>query len=156
LHEAVERHPSYAPAHSMQAFALLVSGHMGWIPSVADRETAVHLAHRAVELDENDPWAHMALGYLAFTDRQTDEAVRHFKVALDLNPNFAAAHGYVGFALAFDGRSDEALGHFEQAIRMSPRDPLNGFFLTGFAVAHYLAGRFPEAVTWARQAIQLR
>ena len=51
---------------------------------------------------------YMALGYLALTDRQTDEAVRHFQTALDLNPNFAAAYGYIGLALVFDGRSDEA------------------------------------------------
>ena len=72
-----------------------------------------HLAHRAAELDDNDPWAHMALGYLAFTDRQTDEAVRHFQAALDLNPNFAAAYGYIGWALVLDGQSEEALRHFE-------------------------------------------
>jgi adenylate cyclase len=31
LRQAVERYPNYAPAHSMLAFALLVSGHMGWV-----------------------------------------------------------------------------------------------------------------------------
>ena len=156
LQEAARRFPSYGPAHSMQAFALLVSGHMGWIPSAGDKALTAQLAHHAVELDESDPWAHMALGYLSFTDRQTDEAIRHFQTALDLNPNFAAAYGYVGFALAFDGQCDEALRRFEQAMRMSPRDPLNGFFLTGISVAHYLAGRYAEAVKWARQAVQLR
>ena len=77
LREAAARYPNYAPAHSMQAFALLVSGHMGWIPSLADKASASAspLAHRALELDDNDPWGHVALGYLAITDRQTDEAV---------------------------------------------------------------------------------
>ena len=156
LREAVQRHPNYAPAHSMLGFTLLVSGHMGWRSSEGDRALAEHHARRAAELDDSDPWAHTALGYLAFTDRQTDKAVRHFQTALDLNPNFAAAYGYVGFALAFEGRSDEALSRFEQAIRMSSRDPLNGFFLTGCSIAHYLAGRYDEAVKWAREALQLR
>lgn len=98
----------------------------------------------------------MALGHLAFAARRTDEAVQCFQAALDLNPNFAAAHGYVGWALAFDGRSEEAISHSEQAIRMSPRDPLNTFFFSGVAVSHYLAGRYMEAVKWARQAMQLR
>lgn len=156
LRQAVERHPNYAPAHSMLAFALLVSTHVGWLPGAGDRDVAARLAHRAAELDEGDPWAHMALGYLAFTDRETEEAVRHFQSALDLNPNFAAAHGYIGWALVFDGRSDEALGHFEQAMRMSPRDPLNGFFSAGISAAHYFAERYADAIKWGKQAVQLR
>jgi Flp pilus assembly protein TadD len=63
-----------------------------------DRDKAAYHARKAIELDENDPWAHMALGYLAFTNRRTDDAVRHFQAAIDLNPNFAAAYGYVGWA----------------------------------------------------------
>ena len=39
---------------------------------------------------------------------------------------------------------------------MSPRDPLNGFFLAGLSAAHYLAGRYAEAVEWARKAVRER
>ena len=79
-------------------------------------EPAAIAAH-AVELDDRDPWAHLALGWVAFTRRRTEEAVDEFQRALDLNPNFAAAHGYLGFALVLDGRSDQAIDHVEQAIR---------------------------------------
>jgi adenylate cyclase len=156
LREAVQRYPDYAPGHGMLAFALLVSGHVGWIPDGGERDKAAYHAHKAVELDENDPWAHMALGYLAFTGHRTDDAVRHFQAAIDLNPNFAAAHGFVGWALVFDGRSEEALRCFDQAMRMSPRDPLHGFFSAGISAAHYLASHYSEAVKWGRQAVQLR
>jgi tetratricopeptide (TPR) repeat protein len=156
LRQAVERHPNYAPAHSMLAFALFAAGYVGWIPAGTDRDFAAGLARRAAEIDDSDPWAYMALGYFELTGRNTDEAVRHFKAALDLNPNFASAEGSIGFALAFDGQSEEAINHFDQAIRMSPRDPFNSFFFVGVAVAHYLAGRYTEAVKWARQAVQLR
>jgi TolB-like protein/Flp pilus assembly protein TadD len=155
LRQAVERHPNYAPAHSMLAFALLVAGYMGWIPGAADRKFVTQLARRAVELDEDDPWAYMALGMIAWTDRQTDEAVRRFQTAISLNPNFAAAYGYIGLALVFDGQSDEALRYFEQVMRMSPRDPSTHFF-AGISVAHYMAGRYPDAVRWGRQALQQR
>jgi TolB-like protein/Tfp pilus assembly protein PilF len=156
LRQAVERHPNYAPAHSMLAFALFASAYVGWIPPGSDREFAARLARRAAEIDDSDPWAHMALGYYEFTGRNTNEAVRHFRAALDLNPNFAAAAGSIGFALALDGQSEEAISQFDQAIRMSPRDPFNSFFFVGIAAAHYLAGRYSEAVKWARQAVQLR
>jgi tetratricopeptide (TPR) repeat protein len=61
-------------------------------------------ATRAAELDRNDPWAYVALGFVAFIERRTDESVAHFQRALDLNPNFAAAHGYLGWTLSFDGQ----------------------------------------------------
>ena len=158
LKQAVERYPDYAPACSMLAFAMLVSRLLGW--SVGEREPLVKqaaaLATRAAELDDSDPWAHLALGYVAFTMRRTDHAVQEFQRALDLNPNFAAAHGYLGFALAFGGRSDQAIDHIEQAIRMSPHDPQNAIFYGGLAVAHYLAGRYAEAVGFGREALQLR
>ena len=156
LREAVERHPHYAPAHSMLAFSLLASGYVGWIAAGTDREFAGQLALRAAELDDSDPWAHLALGYFDFINRQTDEFVRHFQAALDLNPNFAAAVGSIGFALALDGQSDVAITHFEKAMRMSPRDPFNSFFFVGIAAAHYLAHRYGDSIKWARQAAQLR
>ena len=156
LRQAVQRYPDYAPAHSILAFALVVSAHLGWTESAKDRAFATECARRAAELDDQDPWAHVALGYLAFTARQTDKAIDCFRRALDLNPNFAAAHGYIGFALACDGRSEDAIENLQRAIRMSPRDPLNFSFVGGLAAAHYLAGRYAEAVDWARQQVQMR
>jgi len=156
LRQAVQRHPNHPPAHSMLAFALLLSNFMGWTPPGSDKEFAGTLAHRAVELDESDPWAHLALAFLAFIGRHTDEAVRHFRDALDLNQNFPAAVGFMAFALAFDGRSKEAIRLFEQGLRMSPRDPFTGFFYGGLSAAYYMAGRYREATEWARKAVQLR
>jgi TolB-like protein/Flp pilus assembly protein TadD len=154
LRKAAERHPYYAAAHSMLAFVLLFSAHMGWI--AGDRRFAGENARRAAELDDSDPWAYMALGYLAFVNRETKEAVYHFQTATEFNPNFAAAYGYIGLALQHDGQSDEAIGYLDKAIRMSPRDPLNSLFLGGIAGAHYFAGRYHDAIKWARQAVQAR
>jgi TolB-like protein len=153
LRTAVQRYPDYGPAHSLLAFALLVSGHVGWIAESKDPEYAAKLAHRAVDLDNEDPWAHLALGYLAFTKRQTAESVREFMRALDLNPNFSTAYGYLGWALVFDGQSEEAIRYFQQALRMSPYDPLKAFFYSGTCVAHYYAHRYEEAIEWGRRAI---
>lgn len=158
LRRAVARYPNYAPAHSMLAFMLLVSGYAAWTlselePQVRHAET---LATRAATLDDSDPWAHLALGYVAFTRRHTVEAVQQFQRSIDLNPNFAAAHGYFGWALSLDGQSDRAIPHLEQAIRMSPHDPQNAIFFVGLAAAHYLTGRYSEAVNFGRKAVQHR
>ena len=97
LKQAVQRFPDYAPAQSMLAFMMLVSGNVGWVAgepkSVAKQ--AVAFAIRAAEIDDNDPWAYLALGYVAYIMRRTDKAVEEFQRAIDLNPNFAATHSYL-------------------------------------------------------------
>ena len=156
LRRTIERYPDYGPAHSMLAFMLLLSQLTGWKREEALGKQAASFAERAAELDDSDPWAHLALGYVALSRRRTDEAVEEFQRALDLNPNFAVAHGYLAMALALDGRSEKAIAHAEQAIHMSPHDPQNAIFNMTIAVAHYLAGRYPEAVAFGRKSIQQR
>ena len=81
LKRAVERYPDYAPAHSMLAFMLVLSGYLGW--TLADSHNcneAAALAARAAELDDSDPWAHLALGYVAFMRRRTSGRRRNSSV----------------------------------------------------------------------------
>jgi len=158
LKQAVERYPDYAPAHSMLAFMMLVSAYVGWASGERQSQVkqAAALATRAAELDDSDPWAYFALGYVAYTMRRTDKAIEEFQRAIDLNPNFAAAHSYLSLALALAGQSDQAITHAEQAIRMSPHDPQNAVCFTALAAAHYQAGRYGEAVSFGRKALQQR
>ena len=107
LKRAVKQYPDYAPAHSMLAFMLLITRYAVRPSSESEPQLneVATLAAQAEELDDSDPWAHLALGFVALTRRRTDDAVEEFQRALALNPNFAAALGYLGLALAFDGRS---------------------------------------------------
>src|SRR3974390_412279 len=156
LKQAAERYPNYGPAHSILAFVLLISGYLGWSILEQQLHKAARLAARAAQLDDSDPWAHLALGFVAFVRRQTNVAAREFRRALELNPNFAAAHGYLGWTLAFDGPSEEATKHLQEAIRMSPHDPQNAIFNTGLAVTHYLTERYAEAVEYSSKTLQQR
>jgi len=153
LREAVTRYPDYGPAHSMLAFGLVIADHL-WRTTFEAPKLAFDSARRAAELDDSDAWAHLALGYVAFAQRQTDEAVAQFRRAIDLNPNFAAAHGYLGYPLAFDGQSDEAIESLSLAIRLSPHDRQNPIFMAGIAVAHYVAKRYDKAIESGRKAVQ--
>jgi len=156
LTKATERYPDYAPGYSMLAFALLFRAIPGGVSGNRDVKDAAALATRAIELDDNDPWAHLSLGYAEFLMRRTDQAIEECKRALAINPNFAAAHGYLGNALAFDGQIEQAIFHSELSLRMSPHDPQNAIFNVGLAAAHYLAGRYAEAAGCARKAVQQR
>jgi TolB-like protein/class 3 adenylate cyclase len=156
LRKATELYPDYAPAQSMLAFALLFRA----IPAGAfrsqDVRDALPLASRAAELDDSDPWAHLALGWAALLMRRTEMAVEEYQRALNINPNFAAAHGHLGMAYGLDDQPDKAIVHLEQATRISPHDPQTFLFNTNLAIAHYVAGRYAEAVAFGRKAVQQR
>lgn len=156
LERAVEAYPDYAPARSLLGFCLVFAAHNGW----TDRDRGLlagsrHIA-RAIALDDCDPWGQIAFGYWSMMERRTEESVAAFRRAVHLNPNSAAAHGYLSHGLAFSGQDSEAIAHGETAIRLSPLDPEMAMFLGGIAVAHYLAGRYEEAVRYSEELLRLR
>jgi len=58
--------------------------------------------------------------------------------------------------LSFDGQSDKAIAHSQTAVRMSPHDPQQVIFYGGMAAAHYLAGRYEEAISSAFSVLRYR
>ena len=156
LERAIDRYPEYGPVHSMLAAALMVSSFLGWDTTEPRTQEAFSLATRAVELDDTDPRAYLALGWVALTKRRTEEAGEEFQHAIALNPNYAVAHACLGAALSLAGRSDQAIMHLEKAFRMSSHDPRSAMFNSYLAAAHYLARRYNEAVGFSRKAVQLR
>ena len=156
LEAAVERYPHYGPAHSMLSFALLFASQMGWTDLVLVRETAGKLAHRSLVLDDQDPWAHGALGYVHMMGRNSDEAILEYSKAIDLSPNFAAGYGWRAFAKAHAGLSEEAIADAGMAIRLSPKDPMNMIFVGATGVAHYFADRYDDAIRAAEECIRMK
>jgi TolB-like protein len=156
LERAVNSYPEYAPARSLLAFSLLFAVHMGWLERARNLRRGHDHALRATALDDHDPWGHIALGYEALMERRTEEAIAAFRRAVDLNPSSAAAHGHLGHGLAFSGRDHEAIRHAEEAIRLSPFDPLMALFLGTIGVAHYLSGRYAEALRSTTEAANVR
>jgi TolB-like protein/Flp pilus assembly protein TadD len=156
LNRAVNAYPDYAPAQSLLGFCLVFAAHMGWIDRDHGLIPGRQHALRAIALDDCDPWGHIALGYCALMQRDTEEALAALRRAVALNPNSAAAHGDLSRGLAFAGQGREAIEHGKEAIRLSPLDPEMALFLGAIAVAHYTAGRFAESVQYSVEAQRLR
>ncbi len=109
---------------------------------------------RAAELGQDDAvalaLAGLALGYVV---GDLDGAIALVDRALALNPNLTSAWYASGTVRAFQGdQPDLAIEHLARAMRLSPLDPFI-FSMQGVtAFAHFLAGRYLEAVTWAEKA----
>ena len=156
LRRALAIEPDYARAHSLMAMTYIRGAHMGWVPYADVFGPALESARRAVERDGEDPWGHLALGFVHMLSRNFRPAVDELEEALWLNPNFALAHMVLGAAYGFGGAGDEGLRHLATGMRLSPRDPHQSLYLSASGLCHFVAGRPAESVALNRRAVQLR
>jgi tetratricopeptide (TPR) repeat protein len=152
---ALERDPSYAPAHAGLAWVWLVRQQMGLIPrSEQGGAKAKAAALQALALDDDSAEAHEALAsILTWSDWDWAAAAKEWTRALELNPNSANGHAYYAHYLAYLGRAGEGVRHSERAIRLDPFNPLyHG--LHGMVLL-YLQ-RYDDALAAAHEAIAIR
>lgn len=154
LEKAIVIDPHYAQAFSLLAFSLSLANSWGWQSSESVLMPAWDAAQRAIRLDMDNPWAHLALGHVHRQRLELEDAVAEFQNAIALNPNFAFAHTHLGLALCFLGRGDEALAELDMAERLSPRDFQAGLNSIGRAIACFIAERYGEGVEFARKAVR--
>ena len=112
------------------AFAYAARLHTGWAPVDRSLELALTHARLAAAQDGEDPWAHLALGFVHAMSRQFRQAVEELTASLALNPNFAFAHAMLGMAYGYAGHADEGLQRVSLAMRLSPRDPQQARYLS--------------------------
>src|SRR5215469_709968 len=154
LKKAITIDPSYAQAYSLLAFSLSLANSWGWQPSQSVLAPAWDAAQRAIRLDADNPWAHLALGHIQRQRLELQDAVAEFQNAIALNPNFAFAHTHLGLALCFLGRSEEALVELDTSERLSPRDFQAGLNNIGRAIACFIDERYRDGIDFARKAVR--
>ncbi len=158
FYRAIELDPNFAAAYGMAAWCFVWRKINGWFgdhdKDVGETE---RLARRAVELGPDDAVALSGGGYaLVFVMHDLDDGAAFIDRALALNPNLSWALHSGGWTKAFLGDPDTAIKHLTDAIRLSPLDPLTFRAQGGIAFAHFLAGRYDEAITWAEMALRER
>ena len=79
LRKAIALDPGYAQAHSLLSFVTTLGVHMGWEPRESTLALASDAAHKALFLDSDDPWAHVALGYVLAWSRRADDALVEYE-----------------------------------------------------------------------------
>jgi tetratricopeptide (TPR) repeat protein len=77
-----------------------------------------------------------------------------FEAALAVSPSSALTFILGGLILAFGGEAERAIEWADRALRLSPFDPWRSTAFISSSLGHYHSGRFEEASTSARRAIQ--
>lgn len=147
--QVVQRDPGYAPGHAALAGVYVVMGNWGTIPPKEALAKAQAEAHRALELDDRLPEAHLAL---AESTREPISAEREYLKALALDPNLARGHQSYGIFLTGAGRFEEALTHLQRAQEL---DPLSGIINANLAVGYFYLRRYDEAIAQSQRTLEI-
>ena len=157
LNRAIELDPNFAAAYGLATQCYCLRKSYG--PPDGDRELAIgetdRLARRAVELGKDDALALCCAAYaLAYVVRELDDGAAFIDRALALNPNLARAWNYSGWIRIWLGEPEIAIEHLARAMRLSPIDPALHAMQAATASAHFFAGRYDEASSWAEKALR--
>jgi protein O-mannosyl-transferase len=116
------------------------------------RESVTLLRH-ALEVTEDNWFAHNKLGTAFYQHGRMGEAIRQFQEAIRLNPKHADAHDNLGAAFGKNGQTDEAIVQFQEALRLEPNHPLAHYNLGN---ALLLKGQTDEAIRQFQAAVRLK
>jgi adenylate cyclase len=149
---AIEIDQNFAAPHAGLALALIADYVSDWAEDPAQAlDEAERWARRAVELNDQEPVSHMALGNVLLWRRDLDGALAKFRRMIKLDPNFAQGHSATGLALMYAGKPAEALEAMAIAMRLDPHYP--GIVLHFLAQANFSLGNYEAAVEQLRKRI---
>jgi adenylate cyclase len=155
---AIALDPTFAQPHTWLAW-LHQDDHDELFISSREESLANMLsaARRAISLDRNDAWAHVALRYALRRAGQLDDAIAVLNDAIAINPSHFFAYAQLGLALVDTGSAAQGISLIEKGIRLNPRDPMLSFIMLQIlSDAHLKAHHYEEAIAAARKSIQQR
>jgi adenylate cyclase len=141
---AIEIDMNFPAPHAGLALAAISDYVSDWALDPAQAlDEAERWARRAVELNDQEPVSHMALGSVLLWRRDHEGALAEFRLMIVLDPNFAQGHAATGLALMYAGRAAEALEPIATAMRLDPH--YSSIVLHFLAQANYSLGEYETA-----------
>lgn len=156
LDESLRLDPVWSRTYSLRALAGYHQILLDWTTDPKGAAaTYIDDAMKAVELEDGNWLAHAMCGIAFLWGRKAYEAAaQEENRAIALNPSSAVAHQFQGCVLSFAGRCDEAVSHLRAARRLNPHRESATLLLADLALCHLLLGRYEDAASFARQALQ--
>jgi adenylate cyclase len=154
--KAIDLDPDFASAYVWVAYCYVwrkANGYSG--DRAREKAETARLVKRAAELGRDDADTLAQAGFaLAYIVGDLDGAAVMVDRALTLNQNSFEVWHNSGWINVWRGEPETALKHLANAMRLSPLDPFLFGMQCGIAFAHFFAGRYAEAVSWAEQALR--
>ena len=153
---AIELDPQFASAYGFAVRCYNQRKANGW-PSDRRRDAleVAKLAQRAAELGKDDAVALALAGIgLVWVVGDLEQGAALIERALTLNPNWAWAWLFSGWTQMWLGEPEVAIERLVRAMRLSPQESQMFGMEAAMAWAHFFAGRYQEAMSWAEKAVR--
>jgi adenylate cyclase len=153
--KAIELDPRYANAYAGLAATYLDDFDHEWSNNPENSgNKCLELAQKAIELDENDSYAHLVLSAAYWKVKSNfDLAKSQLDAAINLNPNYYWNYCYGCWFSACYGDMDASILQANEAIRRNPLLPDGCRYSLGFS--EYLSGNYENAITTISQIAKL-
>lgn len=149
--EILERDPHDATANAGVALSWFNEWSCDfWEDFEANGQRAYDYAHRALAIDDRDPWPHLILGRILIYRREFERGAWYIDRALALAPNNAELLIQIVPALVYLGRPEEADALAQKAMRLNPYHP--NYYHAYAAFPPFMMGDFAAAVAMAERA----
>jgi adenylate cyclase len=153
LERAIEIEPQLAAAYARLAVLTFAEYINRWNGATLDNFTrAIEIAKRALEVDETEQQAHVAMAIMLTWQRRLDEAERHAERAIALDPNGSDSYTSLGNVREYQGRAADAVALYTRAYRLDPQWDMALHFMGRALLA---LGRIDEAETAFKKRLLL-
>ncbi len=142
--ETIDLDPEFAGGYAGLSFNFSVKARFGFGTSQeADVEQALALARRALEVDPDFAWSHIAMAGAHLANGDHDAAVDAAEKALAIQPGGYETNLFMGFYLMWAGRSARSIEHLETANRLKRVPAYRDLIFLG--IAYLTDSRYAEA-----------
>ncbi len=145
LERVIQLAPGYADAYAQLADLYFQRAAFGWSEfAQTDIETAIRLARKAIELDEECVLAHGVLARAYTSIQKYDIGLAESERALQINPSDSEALLTRAAVLLWTGRIDESIATAEAAMRLNVN--IGSEASLNLGLAYLLNQRYADAV----------
>jgi tetratricopeptide (TPR) repeat protein len=124
------------------------------LTSAGRPQEAIPMFQKAIRLNPSGPaWYYTSFGQALRMTGRFEEAVSAYEKAIPLAPNSIWAHFGLALTYLYAGKAAEAIPFCQKAIELSSSGPF--YFYNVFGTVLRITGRFEEAVSTYKKALQL-
>ncbi len=150
--QAIRLDPNYAAAYAGIAYSYVIADDFFLSPKDS-MPPAREAAEKALQLDESNPEAHIAMAWVKWIyDYDWKACEKEFKRAIELAPRNSEAHAFYAYFLVLGLRVQRGIDEARLAVEVEPASLEANTFLGG---SLYYAHRYDEAEKQLRKTLEL-